>query len=156
MKIKLIQVGSTNSKPLGLLLDDYFDRLKHYVKFEVVTIPELKQVQKLSHDQVKAKEWELILDKAGKSEMILLDENGTEYSSRSFSGFIQKKQLSGSKEICFVIGGAFGFDEKAYAHAKDKIALSKMTFSHQMVRLIFAEQLYRAFTILKGEKYHHD
>ena len=132
-------------------------RLKHYIPFTLTEIPELKNVSALSKDQIKAKEGELILKNVrATDDLILLDEHGKEYSSTQLAKILQDKISYECKDIVFVIGGAYGFSEAVYARANSKLSLSKMTFSHQMVRTIFAEQLYRAFTIMKGEPYHHE
>lgn len=156
MKIQLICVGKTVSKYLIEGENEYLKRLKHYNPVEKIEIPELKNAKKLSQEQIKIAEGELILKhlKTGDS-MILLDENGKHVDSVGFSQFLQKKFNSGGKKIVFVIGGAYGFSDEIYAKASGKISLSKMTFSHQMVRVFFLEQIYRSFTILKGEPYHH-
>jgi len=156
LKIKLLVIGKTDNKNLSALFEDYCERLQHYVSFEYAAITDLKN-KKLSITQQKAAEGDLLLKSLNPSdEVILLDENGTHYKSTEFAEFLQKKSLSSIKRLVFVIGGAHGFSQNVYKRANEQIALSKMTFSHQMVRLIFAEQLYRAFTILKGEKYHHE
>ncbi|MCE9538314.1 MAG: 23S rRNA (pseudouridine(1915)-N(3))-methyltransferase RlmH [Bacteroidetes bacterium] len=134
----------------------YEQRLKHYISFETIVIPDLKNTKALSIEQQKQKEGELIFKNIQSSDrLILLDENGKEYSSVNFSDFIQQQMNSGIKNIVFVVGGPYGFSEEIYKRAHGKISLSKMTFSHQMVRLFFVEQLYRAMTILKNEPYHH-
>lgn len=137
-------------------LDLYTGRLQHYVRFELREIPELKGVASLTEEQIKAKEGALILKEVEGAEMILLDEHGKEFRSLEFAKELQNRMNRGGKDICFVVGGAYGFSPEVYAKATGKISLSKMTFSHQMVRTIFAEQLYRAFTIIKGEPYHHE
>lgn len=153
----LLTVGKTDVKWVKEGLDLYVSRLKHYVPFSVVEIPELKKVSSLTHQQIKEKEGELILKQVGPSDiLVLMDEHGREYRSLEFAEFIEKQMASGAKNVIFTIGGAYGFSEEVYQRANLKISLSKMTFSHQMVRAIFAEQLYRAFTILKGEPYHHE
>lgn len=153
----LICVGKTVTPYLIEGEEEYLKRLKHYGKVEKIEIPELKNARKLSQDQIKMEEGKLILSKLNAGEiLILLDENGTEYSSTKFATFLQKKMNQGGKGIVFVIGGAYGFSDEVYAASNGKISLSKMTFSHQMVRLFFLEQLYRAHTILKGEPYHHN
>lgn len=157
MKIKLICVGKTVSPYLLEGETEYLKRLKHYGKVEKIEIPELKNARKLSKDQIKSEEGKLILDKINPNDsLILLDENGTEYSSTKFAQFLQKKMNQSTKGIAFIVGGAYGFSEEIYTKAQGKISLSKMTFSHQMVRLFFLEQLYRAHTILRGEPYHHN
>jgi len=156
MKVKLLLTGKTNSEYLKSGIDDYVQRLKHYLPFEMVVIPELKNNKKMSEDQQKTKEGELILDQINPPDfVVLLDENGKDFSSVGFSNFVSKKMLSGLKSMIFVVGGPYGFSDEIYKRSEMKISLSKMTFSHQMVRLIFVEQLYRAMTILKGEPYHH-
>ena len=153
----LLTVGKTDVKWVKEGLDLYVSRLKHYVPFSVMEIPELKKVSSLTHQQIKEKEGELILKQVGPSDtLVLMDEHGREYRSLEFAEFIEKQMASGAKNVIFTIGGAYGFSEEVYQRANLKISLSKMTFSHQMVRAIFAEQLYRAFTILKGEPYHHE
>lgn len=157
MNMILLTVGKTDVKWVKEGLDLYVSRLKHYVPFSVVEIPELKKVSSLTHQQIKEKEGELILKQVGPSDiLVLMDEHGREYRSLEFAEFIEKQMASGAKNVIFTIGGAYGFSEEVYQRASLKISLSKMTFSHQMVRAIFAEQLYRAFTILKGEPYHHE
>lgn len=135
----------------------YSSRLKHYVNFDVVEIPELKNVSALSKDQIKEREGELILKhiKANDS-LVLMDERGREYRSIQFAAMLEDRMIRGGRDMVFVIGGAYGFSEEVYSRADDKISLSKMTYSHQLVRTIFAEQLYRAFTIIRGEPYHHE
>ncbi|MCQ2351173.1 MAG: 23S rRNA (pseudouridine(1915)-N(3))-methyltransferase RlmH [Paludibacteraceae bacterium] len=156
MKITLLAVGKTTDSIVESLTDVYIKRLQHYTDFKFVTIPELKNTKSLSEQEQKQREGELIIKSipAG-SHVILMDEHGREYTSVEFSQKITAFQNSGVKNVVFVIGGPYGFSPDAYAIASEKISLSKMTFSHQMVRAIFAEQLYRAFTIIKGEPYHH-
>ena len=157
MKIKLICVGKTIKPFLKDGEQEYLKRLKHYTPVEKIEIPELKNAKKLSEEQIKQQEGQLILNQIKPGEIIvLLDERGKQFSSIDFSKYLQKKFNSGGKGIAFVIGGAYGFSDEIYAKATDKISLSKMTFSHQMVRLFFLEQIYRGFTILKGEPYHHE
>lgn len=156
MKIQLICVGKTERSYLKEGESEYLKRLRHYCSFEKIEIPELKNAKKMSEDQIKTEEGKLILSKVDKStQLILLDENGKSFSSVGFSKFLQKKFNQGGKSIVFVVGGAYGFSPEMYARANGKISLSEMTFSHQMVRLFFIEQIYRALTILKGEPYHH-
>lgn len=156
MTIKLLAIGKTDNRELQILIDDYQKRLGFYIKFEFEIIPDLKKVKHLSEDQQKQKEGELILDKISSSDvMILLDENGKQYDSVSFSNYLQKHMNSGIKQLVFVIGGPYGFSSEVYQKANGKLSLSKMTFSHQMVRLFMIEQLYRGFTILRNEPYHH-
>ena len=156
MNIKLIAVGKTDHKNLQLLIDEYQKRLSFYIKFEFEILADIKNVKNLSESQQKEKEGELILSKIGSTDqLILLDENGKNYSSIDFASELQKKMNSGIKTLVFIIGGPYGFSSEVYEKAQGKISLSSMTFSHQMVRLFFIEQLYRAFTILKNEPYHH-
>lgn len=156
MNIKLIAIGKTDNKALQSLLDDYTKRLSFYIKFDLEIIPDIKNVKKLSESQQKEKEGELILAKLTPTDqLILLDENGMGFSSISFSDYLQKRMNSGTKTLVFVIGGPYGFSDEVYQKAQGKISLSLMTFSHQMVRLFFIEQLYRGYTILRNEPYHH-
>ncbi len=156
MNIRLIAIGKTDNKDLQSLIDDYTKRLSFYVKFDLDIIPDIKNAKNLSEAQQKEKEGELILAKIGPSDqLILLDENGKTYSSVGFSDYLQKKMNTGIKTLVFVIGGPYGFSETIYQKAHGKVSLSEMTFSHQMVRLFVIEQLYRGFTILRNEPYHH-
>ena len=156
MNIKLIAIGKTDNKNLQSLIDEYQKRLSFYIKFDLEVIPDVKNVKNLSESQQKEKEGELILAKlTSTDQLILLDEKGTTFSSVGFSDYLQKKMNSGAKTIVFVIGGPYGFSDEVYQKAQGKISLSLLTFSHQMVRLFFIEQLYRGFTILKNEPYHH-
>ncbi|WP_375605117.1 23S rRNA (pseudouridine(1915)-N(3))-methyltransferase RlmH [Flavobacterium davisii] len=156
MNIKLITIGKTDNKNLQILIDDYIKRLSFYIKFDLEIIPDIKNVKNLSESQQKEKEGELILAKLTSSDhLILLDENGKSFSSIGFSEELQKKMNSGIKTLVFVIGGPYGFSDTLYKKANGKLALSPMTFSHQMVRLFFIEQIYRGFTILRNEPYHH-
>lgn len=156
MKIKLLAIGKTDDKNLQVLIEKYQNRLKHYINFTLEVIPDIKNVKNLSENQQKEKEGELILKKLQSTDqLILLDENGKSFSSVIFSEFLQKKMNSGIKQLVFVIGGPYGFSETVYKKAQGKVSLSKMTFSHQMVRLFVVEQIYRGFTILKNEPYHH-
>ena len=157
MKIVLLTVGKTDVSWVKSGLDVYASRLKHYIPFDISEIPELKNASALSKDQIKRKEGELILKNLKPSDdVILLDEHGKEYRSLEFAQELEKKLSRGGKDVIFVIGGAYGFSEAVYERADGKLSLSKMTYSHQLVRTIFAEQLYRAFTIMKGEPYHHE
>ena len=157
MKIKIIAIGKTDNKNLIQLIDDYQKRLSHYIKFEFEIIPDIKNVKNLSENQQKEREGELILKKIAQTDqLILLDEKGYEFRSIEFSRFLQKKMNSGIKQLVFVIGGPYGFSDAVYQKAQGKVSLSKMTFSHQMIRLFMIEQLYRGFSILKGEPYHHE
>jgi len=156
MNIKLLAIGKTDNKALQQLMDDYMKRLSFYIKFELEVIPDIKNAKNMSEAQQKEKEGEVILSKLFPTDqLILLDENGKNFSSVGFSDELQKKMNSGIKTLVFVIGGPYGFSKEVYAKAQGKISLSAMTFSHQMVRLFFIEQVYRAFTILRGEPYHH-
>jgi 23S rRNA (pseudouridine1915-N3)-methyltransferase len=157
MKIKLIAIGKTDEKFLEEGIDKYLKRLKHYHPFEFIVIPDIKQGGKYSSDKLKEEEGKLILQKVQEGDfLILLDEKGKMFTSGEFATFLQKKLNTVTTNLIFVIGGAFGFSEAVYSRANDKMALSKMTFTHQMIRLFFTEQLYRGFTILRGEKYHND
>lgn len=156
MTIKLLCIGKTDNGELQQLIEVYSKRLQFYTKFEMEIIPDLKKAKNLDENQQKSKEGELILAKLQNSDfVVLLDENGKQYSSKAFSEYLQKRMNSGLKQLVFIIGGPYGFSEEVYKRADSKISLSKMTFSHQMVRLFFTEQVYRAFTILKNEPYHH-
>lgn len=156
MNIKLLAIGKTDNKNLQSLIDEYTKRLGFYVKFDLDIIPDIKNVKNLSEAQQKEKEGELILSKLTPTDqLILLDENGKEFSSVGFSEFLQKKMNAGIKTLVFVIGGPYGFSKKVYKASQGKISLSQMTFSHQMVRLFVIEQIYRGFTILRNEPYHH-
>ena len=156
MNIKLLTIGKTDNQALQSLIDDYTKRLSFYIKFDLEIIPDIKNVKNISESQQKEKEGELILAKlTSTDQLILLDEKGTTFSSVGFSDYLQKKMNSGAKTIVFVIGGPYGFSDEVYQKSQGKISLSLMTFSHQMVRLFFIEQLYRGFTILRNEPYHH-
>jgi len=157
MKIKILAIGKTDDKNLLALIQTYEQRLRHYIKFELEIIPDIKNAKNLSKNQLKEKEGELILKKIRSDDnLIILDEKGKDFRSIEFSRFLQKKMNSGIKQMVLVIGGAYGFSEKVYQKASGKISLSKMTFSHQMIRLFVVEQIYRAFTILRNEPYHHE
>lgn len=156
MKITLLAIGKTDDKNLQTLINQYTKRLKHYVPFSFEVIPDIKNVKNRSEAlQKKAEGQEIIKRLQPADALILLDENGKQYSSVSFSQFLQKKMNSGLKNLTFVIGGPYGFSDEVYERANGKLSLSKMTFSHQMVRVFFIEQLYRGFTILRNEPYHH-
>lgn len=156
MKIYLIVVGKTTDIRLESLFQDYQERLKHYVPFSMEVLPELKNAKSLTEEQQKIMEGDLILKAVPQSaDMILLDEHGHEYRSVEFADYLRKRMLSG-RDIAFVVGGPYGFSPAVYARANGKISLSRMTFSHQMVRLFFVEQIYRAMTILRHEPYHHE
>ena len=157
MKITLLTVGKTDVKWVKEGLDLYVSRLSHYVQFSLVEIPELKNVSSFSQGQIKEKEGDLILAAIRPSdEVILLDEHGKEFRSVEFARFLEERMARSGRDMVFVIGGAYGFSQKVYERSDRKMSLSAMTFSHQMVRTIFAEQLYRAFTIMRGEPYHHE
>jgi 23S rRNA (pseudouridine1915-N3)-methyltransferase len=156
MDIKLIAIGKTDKTELDQLIKSYQNRLMHYVRFSFEIIPDLKNSKNLSEKLQKEEEGKIIISKISNSDrLILLDENGQEMNSVGFSNFLQKQMNSGLKRLVLVIGGPYGFSEAVYKKASSKLALSKMTFSHQMVRLFIIEQLYRSFTILKNEPYHH-
>jgi len=156
MKITLLTIGKTEDSYLKDGIDKYLSRLKHYIKFEITEIPELKNTKALSQEQQKVKEAELIFKNTTSTDhIILLDERGAELNSVQFSAMLNKKMIASVQNLVFIIGGPYGFDDSVYKRANDKLSLSRMTFSHQMVRLFFVEQVYRAFTILKGEPYHH-
>jgi len=157
MKIKLLVVGKTDNRHLISLIDDYTKRLKFYIPFEMEIIPDIKREKNMSEANLKKAEGDAILKHIATADnVILLDEKGKSFSSVGFSKLLQKKMNSGLKTLVFVIGGPYGFGEDVYNRANGKISLSSMTFSHQMVRLFFVEQLYRAFTILRNEPYHHE
>lgn len=157
MNIKLLAVGKTDDKNLQALIEEYVKRVSFYVKFDVEIIQDIKNAKNLSVIQQKEKEGSLILSKVSPSDwLILLDEKGKSFSSTQFADFLQKRMNSGIKNLFFVIGGPYGFSDEVYAKANGKISLSSMTFSHQMVRLFFIEQLYRGYTILRNEPYHHE
>jgi 23S rRNA (pseudouridine1915-N3)-methyltransferase len=157
MKIVLLMVGKTTGESLLNLIQDYQNRIQHYLNFETMVVPELKNTKSLSIHEQKEKEADLILKQIeNQDEIILLDEKGKQFSSVAFSQFMEKKIMSTTKRMIFVVGGPFGFAQKLYDRANGKISLSSMTFSHQMIRLIFTEQLYRAMTIIRGENYHHE
>ncbi|RAR48948.1 23S rRNA (pseudouridine(1915)-N(3))-methyltransferase RlmH [Flavobacterium lacus] len=156
MNIKLIAIGKTDNKNLQALMDEYQKRLSFYIKFDLEIIPDIKNAKNLSEAQQKEKEGELILSKLAPTDfLILLDENGKSFGSVEFANELQKKMNAGIKTLVYVIGGPYGFSETVYQKAQQKISLSKMTFSHQMARLFFIEQVYRGFTILRNEPYHH-
>lgn len=157
MKVTLIVVGRTVEQHYISAINDYIERVKHFIPFEIEVIPELKNTKSLTEEQQKEKEGDLILKALQPGDfVVLLDESGKEYRSLEFASWIEKKMHNVNKRLVFIIGGPYGFAPKIYQVAQDKISLSKMTFSHQMVRLIFVEQLYRAMTILKGGPYHHE
>jgi 23S rRNA (pseudouridine1915-N3)-methyltransferase len=156
MKTELILVGKTTNKHFVACINDYVERIGHYMPFSITTIPELKNAKSLSEDQQKEREGELIMKQLHASDtVVLLDEHGTQMRSIEFASWLQKMQNS-ARRLVFIIGGPYGFSPALYQRANQKISLSPMTFSHQMVRLVFTEQIYRACTILKGEPYHHE
>ena len=157
MKLQFIVVGKTTDKALGQLIDDYAARLSHYLPFAMEVVPELKNTKALSAEQQKAREGEMLLRLFRPDDyVVLLDEGGREFRSVEFARHLEARMASGVKRLVFVVGGPYGFSPEVYAAAREKISLSKMTFSHQMVRLFFVEQCYRAMTILRGEPYHHE
>ena len=157
MKITLILVGKTTDKPVEVGMDKYTKRIQRYLPFQIEIIPALKNAKKMSEAEIKLKEGSLILNKVSAADhIVLLDEKGKEYTSVLFSSFIKKKMIHGMKSLVFIIGGAYGFSDAVYQRANSKLALSQMTFSHQLIRLIFLEQLYRSFTIINNEPYHHE
>jgi len=157
MKVTLLVVGKTDKIYIKEAVTEYHKRLTHYINFEIEVIPDIKKAKNITNEIQKNKEGKLIISKyeAGK-ELHLFDERGKMYSSKEFAAFLEKKMLSGLKELVFVIGGPYGFSSEVYKKATSKISLSRMTFSHQMARLLCIEQIYRAFTILNGEPYHHE
>lgn len=157
MKIELAVIGKTSIGYLKQGIEEYIKRLKHYVPFEIKYIDDIKNTKNISEDQQKRTEGAKILSLLDKSDfVVLLDEHGKEYTSMQYSSYIQKRMLSGTKKVVFVIGGPYGFSQEVYDRANDKISFSKMTFNHEMIRLIFTEQLYRAYTIINHEPYHHE
>lgn len=156
MKTELVVVGKTTNKHIQACTDDYIERLGHYMSFGLTIIPELKNTKAMTAEQQKEREGELILQRLSTTDtLVLLDEKGTEFRSIEMAAWLQKKQLS-ARRLVFVIGGPYGFSPEVYDRANEKLSLSRLTFSHQMVRLVFVEQLYRACTIIKGEPYHHE
>jgi 23S rRNA (pseudouridine1915-N3)-methyltransferase len=157
MKFTLYNIGKTDSKYIVEGLNDYSKRIGYFLDFSVIDIPELKQKKNFSPDMIKQKEGELLIRYLSKTDiLVLLDEKGTEYKSREFSDWLNKIFSQGNKQVSFVTGGAYGFSEDIFKRAHYKISLSKLTFTHQLVRLVFVEQLYRACTIIKGIPYHND
>ncbi len=157
MKIALVVIGKTDAGYFIEAINEYKQRLSHYLPFEMVVIPDIKNAKNLSETQQKEKEGELILKTLQAGDyLVLLDERGKEYTSMQFAAYMEKKMHSVPKRLVFVVGGPYGFSEAVYKVAAEKISLSKMTFSHQMIRLIFVEQIYRAMTILNNEPYHHE
>ena len=157
MQIELIVVGKTDSKEVASLVEMYAKRINHYCKFAITILPDLRNTKSLSARQQNKSEGERILALLTESDyVVLLDERGKEFRSMEFAEWVEKRMTSGLKRLVFVIGGPYGFSEEVYARANGQISLSRMTFSHQIVRAIFAEQIYRAFTILNNEPYHHE
>ncbi len=157
MNIELIVIGKTDQKEVESLVQMYAKRINHYAKFSIVTLPDIKNTRNLSIKQQRTTEGESILRQLSDGDyVVLLDERGAQYRSLEFAQWLQKRMGSGVKRLVLIIGGAYGFSEEVYARANAKLSLSLMTFSHQIVRAIFAEQIYRAFTILKNEPYHHE
>ena len=157
MKIVLLTIGKTSEKYLIEGIAQYQKRLKHYTQFEMLEIPNLKNAKNFSNSELMKKEGELILKQLQNSDhLVLLDDKGTSFTSPKFAEKLQCWMLSGKKRLVFVIGGAYGFSEDVYVRGNEKLSLSKMTFSHQMVRLFFVEQIYRGYTILNNEPYHHE
>lgn len=157
MKITLAVVGKTSTGYLEQGVAEYVRRLGHYVPFDIQYIADLKNTKSLTTDQQKVSEGKLILQNLDKSDyVVLLDEHGKEYTSMQFADYVQKRMSSGARRVVFVVGGPYGFSQDVYNRANDNLSLSKMTFSHEMIRLIFTEQLYRAYTILNHEPYHHE
>ena len=156
MKILLMTLGKTTDARLSALIDDYQQRLKHYIPFEFVVVPDIKNAKSLTHDQLKTAEGEAILSRLTPAmDVLLLDEHGREFRSIEYADFLQRKMAAG-RDLVLIIGGAYGFSQAVYDRANGKISLSQMTFSHQMIRLMAIEQIYRAMTILRGEPYHHE
>jgi 23S rRNA (pseudouridine1915-N3)-methyltransferase len=157
MRIHLLVVGKTNQDFVEKGVSEFVGRLKHYIPFEMEILPDLKNTKNFSSEQLKEKEGELILKFIQSGDyIVLLDEHGKEFTSLKLAEYLEKKTHTVPKRLLFIVGGAYGFSQKVYEAANEKIALSKMTFSHQMIRLIFVEQLYRAMTILNNEPYHHE
>ena len=157
MRIQVMFVGKTTGKLFQEAISDYQQRLTHYVPFAIEEVPDLKNTKNLTEEQQKEKEADIVLDHLQPGDvLVLLDERGKEFTSREFSTFLENKMQTVSKRLVLLIGGPYGFSQRIYDAAQGKISLSKMTFSHQMVRLFLVEQIYRAFTIMRGEPYHHD
>ena len=157
MRIQVMFVGKTTGKLFQEAISDYQQRLTHYVPFAIEEVPDLKNTKNLTEEQQKEKEADMVLDRLQPGDvLVLLDERGKEFTSREFSTFLENKMQAVSKRLVLLIGGPYGFSQRIYDAAQGKISLSKMTFSHQMVRLFLVEQIYRAFTIMRGEPYHHD
>lgn len=156
MNVEFIVVGKTDLKQVAELVEMYSKRINFYLKFHITTLPDLKNTKNLTVEEQKKQEGTMLLKNFADSDyVVLLDENGREFTSVDYAGWLEKKMLSSTKRVCFVIGGPYGFSAEVYARSQEKLSLSKMTFSHQIVRALFTEQLYRALTIIKGEPYHH-
>ena len=157
MRLSLLVIGRTTDKHVHALIDDYASRLQHYVPFSLDVIPELKSTRAMSVEQQKAAEAELIRKQLQSGDhVVLLDEHGAERRSMEFAQWLQKRMAAGARRIVFIVGGPYGFDSSIHALANEEMSLSQMTFSHQLIRVLFVEQLYRAQTILRGEPYHHE
>lgn len=157
MKTTFLLVGKTTDKHIEALIKEYTDRLRHYLSFEIVVIPELKNTKALTAEQQKEREAELLLKQLSDADhVVLLDEGGREFRSVEFANYMERLQHCGARRLVFIVGGPYGFAPSVYKRAKEKLSLSQMTFSHQMIRVLFVEQLYRAMTILRGEPYHHE
>lgn len=157
MKITLLAIGKTNARFLQEGIDQYTKRLSHYIPFELKILPDVKTTKALTNEKQKEMEGQMFLSAIGQGDWVtLLDEKGKEFTSREFASYIDKKNITIPKNLIFIIGGPYGFSQEMYNRANEKLSLSKMTFSHEMIRLFFVEQIYRAMTILKGEPYHHD
>ena len=156
MEISLIVIGKTNARYLQEGIDEYIKRLKHYIPYSISVLPDIKNTKKLTEEQQKEAEGKLMLDALKPGDcLVLLDERGKEFTSVAFADYLQRKMNAGLRRLVFVIGGPYGFSQSVYDRADEKISLSKMTFSHEMIRLFFTEQVYRAMTIQRGEPYHH-
>lgn len=157
MKICLLCIGKTDEEFVKLGIENYTKRLKHYINFELIVIPDIRNAKNISQEQQKVKEGELLLKQLSRNDVvILLDERGKEFRSIDFSRFLEQKMIASVHRLVFIIGGPYGFSSEVYQRANQQLSLSKMTFSHQMIRLFFIEQVYRAFTIMRGEPYHHE
>ncbi len=157
MEIRFTVIGKTVSEPVGALLDDYVSRISRYVRFSFRIIPDVKNASSLSPQELKNREGEALISSVEPADvLVLLDENGFQPSSREFAAWLEKKAASGIRRLVFAVGGAYGFSDAVYARAQDRLSLSRMTMPHQLVRAVFAEQLYRAFSIMAGTPYHHD
>ena len=156
MEISLIVIGKTNARYLQEGIDEYIKRLKHYIPYSITVLPDIKNTKKLTEEQQKEAEGKLMLDALKPGDcLVLLDERGKEFTSVAFADYLQRKMNAGLRRLVFVIGGPYGFSQSVYDRADEKISLSKMTFSHEMIRLFFTEQIYKAMTIQRGEPYHH-